>query len=731
MASRIPLDRITDSPFQTRQHYDDERIHELAASIKAQGLIQVPVARVVNGLGVVQQIDGSMVMQDLAQKPALRVQLAVGHTRLRAYRLLAELERASGVTDVADPNWQRMPLVIRPLTDEQMDMLAWAENKQRSDLNPVEEAQAIHDRIKRRDWTHEQAGEELGLTRSAVSNKLRLLRLPAIALDHLAGGEISEAQARVLVSAYDLEAEHPDIIGSLVETHQGRPAQMLQRALSGVPAERLREYLGYAQHHVEAELERRKSQLDFFASEGSETAEVPDISADRVRSEIERINSEHNAAILWIKDPSYIRAADDDVLEKTLGKLRPLVRQVGSIIEDSEAEEIYEHGPTLDRISGGIHYDIDRVSRELDRRKPADTEPGDSFDDGGEQLNKISEAKGMPPIAPTTSAETAPPPKPESVAEQLGLPAPVLDEPYLWNDEKPRWPEGHERAGLQLLKGELFDIVKQYELPVAARYGDDSPSLHFHKENLVLAARSAVQYQANFRCAYALDEQQLRRFKDWCDTAVCALGDTEWGGFYAARDKYGAEHAPGIRAAKIILGELTAVDEAGVFFPNHVGGYNVLCDAEHRRAAVFCYHLFFAEMATPIEAEADVTQSDIEDVSVETSAETEAPHPDTGGSAEGAATEEEEKPLTDGEKHLLAAMAARYEATQAAGHLLAMTDVTGWDAGQALVARGLAQHAANRFGRVDKARLTLTKEGTDLALQLPGVAAAVAEGVPA
>lgn len=223
MSILIPLDRIEDSPFQTRQSYDEAKIQEIAASIDRDGLIQVPVGRIVTiagspvatgqswtiehtpeGLAIRQTFPGTNqlnvirlgVQADvdtmLKERPGFRIQIAVGHTRLRAFRHLGR---------------DAMPVELRPLTDEQMDMLAWHENHDRSDLNPVEEACAIRDRIDRHGWTQTEASERLGIDRSTISNKLRLLELPAEVLEHVATGELSERKAMALLPIFQLSED--------------------------------------------------------------------------------------------------------------------------------------------------------------------------------------------------------------------------------------------------------------------------------------------------------------------------------------------------------------------------------------------------------------------------------------------------------------------------------------------------------------------------------------------
>jgi ParB-like chromosome segregation protein Spo0J len=185
MDNLIPLDRIDDNPFQTRQGYDEAGITELAADIYARGLLQAPVGRMVGE----------------------RVQLAFGHRRLRAFRQLREAP-IPGPSPVAtgEGKWGAMPVNVQVLSDEQMALAAWSENTQRKDVSAIEEAQAIQRMMARFGWSQAEIGVKLGVDRSTVANKLRLLRLPEEVQARVANREVSERQAMALLPMYDLPA---------------------------------------------------------------------------------------------------------------------------------------------------------------------------------------------------------------------------------------------------------------------------------------------------------------------------------------------------------------------------------------------------------------------------------------------------------------------------------------------------------------------------------------------
>lgn len=169
----IPLSLIDDNPFQTRQEYDDTTIHELATSIQRDGLLQAPMGRLI---------------------PGGRYQLAFGHRRLRAYQYL----------NAQEGGYALIPLVIRVLTDEQMALAVWQENKARSDITPIEEARAMARYADRFGWTQKELAAHLGLDPSTVSNRLRLLRLPLGIQVQLQGGRITERHAIALIPLFEL-----------------------------------------------------------------------------------------------------------------------------------------------------------------------------------------------------------------------------------------------------------------------------------------------------------------------------------------------------------------------------------------------------------------------------------------------------------------------------------------------------------------------------------------------
>ena len=165
----LPVDAMVPGKYQPRRSMDDARLEELAASIKAQGVIQPIVVREHVGA------DG---------KGGRTYEIIAGERRWRA-------SQRAGLTEV--------PVVVRVVDDRTVVAMALIENIQREDLNPLEEAQALQRLIDEFDLTHAAAAEAVGRSRAAVSNLLRLLELPAEIRALVQDGAIEMGHARALL----------------------------------------------------------------------------------------------------------------------------------------------------------------------------------------------------------------------------------------------------------------------------------------------------------------------------------------------------------------------------------------------------------------------------------------------------------------------------------------------------------------------------------------------------
>ena len=164
----ISLPLLHPNPQQPRRHFDETGLQELAASIRAYGILQpLTVRRMEKGY-----------------------QLIAGERRLRAARI-------AGLREV--------PCLVARVDEQDAGMLALIENLQRRDLDCFEEAAAIARLIHRYGLSQEQAAEKLGRSQSAVANKLRLLRLEEPVVDALHRYGLTERHARALLRLCDGE----------------------------------------------------------------------------------------------------------------------------------------------------------------------------------------------------------------------------------------------------------------------------------------------------------------------------------------------------------------------------------------------------------------------------------------------------------------------------------------------------------------------------------------------
>lgn len=158
----LPIDAIVPNPRQPRGRFDDQPLQELAASLRAHGIIQPLV--------VTQTPEGYV--------------LIAGERRWRAARL-------AGLTDV--------PVVIKEASSQEMLELALVENVQRADLNALEEALAYQQLMETFDLTQAEVADRVGKARSTVANLVRLLDLPPTIQQAVSDGRLSGAHARSLL----------------------------------------------------------------------------------------------------------------------------------------------------------------------------------------------------------------------------------------------------------------------------------------------------------------------------------------------------------------------------------------------------------------------------------------------------------------------------------------------------------------------------------------------------
>jgi len=164
----LPVGVLQAGKYQPRTRMDEGALAELAASIKEQGLMQPILVRPIG-----------------QENGVTHYEIIAGERRFRASKM-------AGIEEI--------PVLIRDVDDQAAAAMALIENIQREDLNPLEEAQGIHRLITDFAFTHEQAANAVGRSRSAVSNLLRLLNLAKPVQTMLMAGDIDMGHARALLS---------------------------------------------------------------------------------------------------------------------------------------------------------------------------------------------------------------------------------------------------------------------------------------------------------------------------------------------------------------------------------------------------------------------------------------------------------------------------------------------------------------------------------------------------
>lgn len=167
----ININEISPNQDQPRKDFDPASLEELAQSIESNGIVQ-PLLVVAN-----QDNNGYMIV--------------AGERRWRAARMV-------GLKEV--------PAIVRKLDDQEVQRISLIENINREDLNQIEEALAFHKLLEDFKMTQEQLAKDIGRSRPAITNSLRLLKLPQAIQDHVRAGELSAGHARALLALESKES---------------------------------------------------------------------------------------------------------------------------------------------------------------------------------------------------------------------------------------------------------------------------------------------------------------------------------------------------------------------------------------------------------------------------------------------------------------------------------------------------------------------------------------------
>ena len=174
----VQIKDIQKNPYQPRKEFSEEKIQELAQSIKENGLIQPIIVR---------------------KSPVLGYEILAGERRYRA-------SIAAGLSEV--------PVIVKQLSDQDMMLHSIIENLQRENLNPIEEAKAYQSLIDK-GFTHTEIAEKMGKSRPYITNLVRLLGLPKHILTKVESGKLSQAHARLLIQ---LSSDKQDKLLNRIQT---------------------------------------------------------------------------------------------------------------------------------------------------------------------------------------------------------------------------------------------------------------------------------------------------------------------------------------------------------------------------------------------------------------------------------------------------------------------------------------------------------------------------------
>ena len=265
---QIPLDKIIANTWQTRRGDPDlAYIQSLALDIVANGLLQIPIGRMLDdkgaSVGAVQIEAHGGEIAYLADSPGAVVQLAFGHNRLAAYRWLYDLRDNSNIPG----DWSAMPVDVRALTDEQLAGFAWSENEKRRDVTAIERARAIQQRLDSFKWTNRACAEALGVDHSTISHLLRLLKLPDDLQQAILEGKISERQAQAILPVFEAPTAVVDkSVGYYY--YSSSPEAIKKAALSGESSDELRRKVDSFFSYGSKDLAAAEFKLDQLFPEG-------------------------------------------------------------------------------------------------------------------------------------------------------------------------------------------------------------------------------------------------------------------------------------------------------------------------------------------------------------------------------------------------------------------------------------------------------------------------------
>src|ERR1051325_7823651 len=192
----LDIDQLDPTDIQPRKIFNENKLNELAQSIKTNGIIQPIIAR----------------------RHGERFQIIAGERRWRAAQI-------AGL--------RRVPCVVKEITEENVLELSLIENIQREELNPIEEANAYKKLLERLNVTQEEVARRVGKDRSSIANSLRLLRLPQEVQKMVEEDKLSMGHARALIPIESVEQQRSLALEIVSKTLSVRETEKLVKKVQG------------------------------------------------------------------------------------------------------------------------------------------------------------------------------------------------------------------------------------------------------------------------------------------------------------------------------------------------------------------------------------------------------------------------------------------------------------------------------------------------------------------
>ena len=286
----ISVEEIHPNPYQPRQVFDPQAMNELADSIKNYGILQ-PV--------IVRKIDEG------------NYELIAGERRLRAAKMVG---------------LEKIPAIVRKYTDQEISEIALIENLQRQNLNVIEEAQAYQRLIAEFGYTQDKLAKKIGVSRSQITNTIRLLKLAPPLRELVAKGKLSPGQARPLLA---LETEELQMRAAEMVLQENLTSKMVETFMR-----EFKKTINLSENEVKEILsDAPTKKITKNVSEQEVTPAVEEnISAEKIPEAPDNIPEQVTSSEVDLPHENYVRLAEN--------KLTELLNVPVKIVSDAKSNQI-------------------------------------------------------------------------------------------------------------------------------------------------------------------------------------------------------------------------------------------------------------------------------------------------------------------------------------------------------------------------------------------------------